>query len=185
MIFGLETDSDWDMRGGDREALAASNAIHLVKTHQFPPATPLAGERAIQMIRHPAAATASQYRLFKATKPRERPLKRFIVGHIQSGLNWSSLYECWHETAMPFICFRYEDAYVAPFPIVAHIADFLGLPQPERPVAERPEEASARNPIRNPAAGPDGWRDVIDTRNHDRLIHAHAVTARRFGYVLD
>jgi hypothetical protein len=181
--FDISTCSEWAPAPGDRERLAAAGEVHSVKTHAPPPAEPLAGEAAIQLIRHPGRAIASHFLLNQSTKARERPLKRFIAGQRRTG-DWTSYHRAWSQTSMPLLRLRYEDVTADPSAAVAEIARFLGRPAPETVVAETPEQAHARNPLRNPAASPDAWRDLIQGKDLERLRKAHQELAAEWGYSL-
>lgn len=182
--FGFGTDSDWDARPGDRAALAAAPGLRSVKTHAPPPADPLPGERAIQLIRHPGAAIASHYRLHHRGEDRERPLKRFIAGQRKTS-DWSSYHRAWAQTSMPVLRLRYEEVTADPAAAVRAMAMFLGLPEPQVIVSESLEEAHQRNPSRNPAAGPDAWRELFQGKDLQRLRDAHGALAAEWGYSLD
>lgn len=183
--FHYGCDSHWDVAPGDRAALAADSALHFVKTHRPPHADYLPGERAVQMVRHPAAALASHFRLFHAANPgKSRPLKRFIAGQRQNG-DWSSYHRAWADAPVPFLRLHYEEATREPEAAVRALADFLGLPMPATIAAETAEQAHARNPMRNPNAPPDAWRELFVGKDLTRLLAAHGPLMSELGYVVE
>lgn len=182
--FGIGAQSHWTFAPGEREQFAAADAIHAFKTHAPPPADPIAGEMAIQLIRHPGPAIASHFLLNQRTKAGERPLKRFITGQRRTG-DWSAYHRAWSEASIPLLRLRFEDVTADPAGAVRRIADFLGRLVPETITSETLEQAHERNPTRNPAASPDAWRSVIQGKDLERLRAAHGPLAAEFGYSFD
>jgi hypothetical protein len=182
--FGIGVDSRWDAEPGDRAALARGPDIHSAKTHLPPVADPLPGEKAIQLIRHPGPAIASHYQLHLRTKGFERPVARFIAGQRNTG-DWSSYHRAWAASPMPLLRLRFEDVTADPVTAVGRIADFLGRPVPAAISAETLEEAHLRNPMRNPAAPPDAWRQTITGEDMRSLRAMHGGLAAEWGYSLD
>jgi hypothetical protein len=182
--FDMLTDSGWDASPRERAALAASAAIHAVKTHRFPVADPLPGEVAIQLIRHPGAAIASHYHLHRRLHGRERPVERFIAGQRNTG-DWTSYHRAWATCPMPVLRQRFEDVTADQPAGLRKICAFLGLEVPETIRFVTAEEARRRNPVRNPAAPPDSWRELIRGEDLQKLREAHGALAGEWGYAID
>lgn len=182
--FGYATDSSWIDSLADRAALAADPRLHFVKTHSLPHDSYLPGERAVQLVRHPAAAIASHYNLNRARRPdSERPLARFIAGQRKTG-DWTGFHRAWAAAPLPFLRLRYEDAVADPEAAVRALSQFLSLPMPAVVRSETAEEAHRRAPGRNPNAGPEAWRRLFDADDLQRLVEAHGELAAELGYVI-
>lgn len=164
-----------------RERLADSPEHFFIKTHEPPPADPIEGEVAIQLVRHPAAAIISQWKLHAATHDECPPLPHFWEGSDTGG-RWDRYHLAWGAAGMPLFRRRFEDFLQAPMDLVPALADFLKLPHPERPVMMTAEEAKARNPIRNPIRGADGWMAQISVAELVQLWNRHKMVAKEMGY---
>lgn len=164
-----------------RERLADSPEHFFIKTHEPPPADPVEGEVAIQLVRHPAAAIISQWKLHAATHDACPPLPHFWEGSDTGG-RWDRYHLAWGAAGMPLFRRRFEDFLHAPMDLVPALADFLKLPHPERPIMMTAEEAKARNPIRNPIRGADGWMAQISVAELVQLWNRHKMVAKEMGY---
>lgn len=164
-----------------RQALASARQLYFIKTHAPPYPSYFPGERVLSMIRHPAPAIASELELKRRTSAGgAHRLDTFIRGSGPAG-NWSDYHARWAAAEVPRLVFRYETSLADPMTFLGHLASFLHLPLPEARF-ETLAEAHARNPLRNPAAGPDGWRRTIDAAGLDRLWQAHGTVAGMMGY---
>lgn len=164
-----------------RERLAADTEPFFVKTHELPPEGFFPGEGAIQIVRHPAAAIVSQWRLHRATNDASPPLAHFSEGSDTSG-RWDRYHDAWMNSAIPLSRVRYEDVLDEPLSLVETIASFCGLISPDVPRFVSMEEAKSRNPIRNPGEGVDGWKDQITVGELIRIWNRHKGVAKTFGY---
>ncbi len=164
-----------------RQRLAGSASRFFVKTHENPPSDPIDGEVAVQLVRHPAAAITSQWKLHGATHDECPPLAHFAEG-CDTGGRWDRYHRAWEQSAMPLFRRRFEDVLKTPFDLVRELGDFLHLPQPESPRVMTAESARARNPMRNPIRGPDGWMDQISVADLQRIWSGHKMAAREMGY---
>ena len=64
------------------------------------------------------------------------------------------------------------------------MADFLDLPLGQVTV-ETLAQAHARNPLRNSAAGPEGWKQTISDDTFRLLWRTHREVAKELGYRRD
>lgn len=164
-----------------RRRLAGSKTRFFLKTHENPPTDPFEGEVAVQLVRHPAAAITSQWKLHGATHDECPPLRHFSEG-ADTGGRWDRYHRAWEESAMPLFRRRFEDVIGAPFDLVREMGEFLRLPQPASPRIMTAESAKARNPVRNPIRGADGWLEQISAGDLMRIWNRHKFVAREMGY---
>jgi len=165
-----------------RKELAASPNRILVKTHELPPTDVFPGEMAVQFVRHPGAAVVSYWRLLTGkARPKQITLDDVIEGRCQFG-DWSDYHLAWDETAMPVMRLRYEDALADPPMAIRALAEFLGVTAPPRPKLVAIKDARARNPLRNPGEGLDGWRRYASLQQKRRIWQRHGTLAYRYGY---
>lgn len=164
-----------------RRRLAGSASRFFVKTHENPPSDPIEGEVAVQLARHPAAAITSQWKLHGATHEECPPLAHFSEG-CDTGGRWDRYHRAWDEAGMPLFRRRFEDVLASPFELVREMGDFLRLPQPASPRIMTAESAKARNPLRNPIRGADGWLEQISAGDLMRIWNRHKISAREMGY---
>lgn len=164
----------------DREAMAASDQLFLVKTHDRPPASFIEGEKAVQLVRHPSAAITSQWTLKGKFGAKPRPLSDFIAG-CGAGGRWDDYHADWSRPGIPLWRWRYEDAFVDPVAMIESLGQFLGFP-PAPPIMFTLDEAHAANPQRNPGRGIDGWREQVTPAEAARIWNEHGAAASQFGY---
>ena len=138
-----------------RRRLAGSATRFLVKTHEAPPSDPIEGEVAVQLVRHPAAAITSQWRLDGATQD-ACPLRHFSES-CDTGGCWDRCHRAWEESGMPLFRRWFEDLIDSPFDLVREMGEFLRLPQPASARVMTAECAKKRNPVRKPICGANGW----------------------------
>jgi len=77
---------------------------------------------------------------------------------------------------------RFEDVLASPFDLVRELGDFLRLPQPASPRIMAAEPVKARNLLRNPTRGADGWMEQISKADLIRIWNRHRFAAREMGY---
>ena len=164
-----------------RQRLADSPDYFFFKTHEAPPTDPIDGEVAVQLVRHPAAAITSQWKLHGATHDDCPPLAHFAEGSDTGG-RWDRYHLAWGAAGMPLFRRRFEDVVQSPLDLVSGLADFLKLPHPEHPTVMTAEEAKARNPVRNPSRGPDGWMEQVSVAQLVKLWNRHKMVAKEMGY---
>jgi hypothetical protein len=157
-----------------RQRLAARRELFFVKTHFPPPDEHFEGERAIQMIRHPAAAMHSYGVVFK------HAVAAGADPPSQAG-DWSAYHSAWRETSMPIERVRYEDNFPEPWDAISAIERLIGRP-PVWTTFETPDQARERNPERNPIFGPDHWRTALPVEVADDIWSRHKAEASRYGY---
>lgn len=167
-----------------RQRLAASPELFLLKTHERPPSETFDGEIAIQMVRHPGAALVSYWRLQNRLKGEDLSFNLFNGGARTGGL-WGEYHAAWSNTDMPLNRMRYEDYLDQPGAIVWWLASALGLPAPANPKIFTMRDAHARNPVRNPGAGVNGWKDALTPAKIARLWELHGDVAAGLGYDID
>ncbi len=138
-----------------RRRLAGSATRFFVKTHEAPPSDPIEGEVAVQLVRHPAAAITSQWRLDGATQD-ACPLRHFSES-CDTGGRWDRYHRAWEEAGMPLFRRWFEDLIDSPFDLVREMGEFLRLPQPASARVMTAESAKKRNPVRKPICGANGW----------------------------
>lgn len=164
-----------------RAVLAADPELFFVKTHERPPADPIAGEIAVQLVRHPAGAISSQHRLHQKYHETTPCLAHFSEGSDTGG-RWDQYHQAWGASELPLMRLRFEDVVVRPLDLVEALSDFLGLPMPEAPKGMSAQAAHERNPYRNPITGPNGWMEQITAGEALRIWNRHKLVAKLFGY---
>lgn len=164
----------------DREAMIASPALHLVKTHGRPPTSFLPGEKVVQLVRHPGAAIASQFRMKQKFGVKPRPIEDFIEGKAAGG-RWDEYHSEWGKIEAPLWRWRYEDAVADPVAMIESLRQFLDL-EPAPPALFTIDQANAANPDRNPGAGLDGWTQQVSPEISSRIWLEHGAEAKRHGY---
>lgn len=164
-----------------RAELGALPEVVFVKTHELPPAEPVAGECAIQLVRHPAAALLSEMKLANAMKPdRQRELNYFVDGLSNFG-SWSDYHNAWGATSMPLLREHFERAVDDPQAFILKLAEFTKL-QPVALTSVSAQDANARNPVRNPTKGKSGWQADISCADLAHIWERHGETAKAFNY---
>jgi sulfotransferase family protein len=164
-----------------RSRLAAEPGKFFVKTHNFPFETYFPGEMAIQMVRHPGAAVVSLWKLQRDFFKRDNRLTDIICGRSTGG-PWSEYHLRWGAAPLPKLRLSYEEAFADQASAVVAVGKFLGEPLPETITVVSLQEATAANPVRNPGAGIDGWREAVSADELALLRELHGETARHFGY---
>ncbi len=164
-----------------RGMLAADDDLYLVKTHEPPPADPIDGEIAVQLVRHPAAAIVSQHRLHQMTHETSPPLAHFYEG-CDTGGRWDKYHMEWANSPMPLMRMRFEDVITGRIDLVARLAAFLKLPTPDNPQVMSQKAAHERDPKRNPVHGVDGWFEHIRVGDLMRIWNIHKGAAEDMGY---
>ena len=172
-------------RTRDRIMLRAAAPFKVfVKTHEMPPADPLPGERAVQMVRHPGAALLSFCRLernFGRHNEGEEPkLIYFLRGQTAYG-DWSEYHEAWGRTAMPVHRVTFEDAHLDEKAVATGIGEALGL---EGPPTQFDFFAArhAAAPLRYPSGSVDAWLESYNDADLALLEERHGKQMRAFGY---
>jgi hypothetical protein len=169
----------------ERHFLAQLDQKIFVKTHELPPSSPIEGELAVQMIRHPGAALASYFALerhFGASSGEFPLLMNIIKGHCNFGA-WSDYHSAWGETKMPVHRVSYEDAHTKELDVAASIGSFLGFSQPPTK-ADFFSSRHAVAPLRYPSGSIDAWIDNFPRDEMKMLRATHKEIARKFGYFI-
>lgn len=164
-----------------RTRLGADPELFFVKTHSRPPDEPVPGEVAVQLVRHPGASLTSYWQLGQKTAAGAQPIADFIEGRCYAG-RWDQYHDAWAAGRMPLLRRRFEDMLARPAKVIHDISVFLGLPMPENPRLLDSKAAHARNPIRNPIKGVDGWKSQITRDEQAHIWSVHGATARAMGY---
>lgn len=164
-----------------RTRLACDSDLFFVKTHEFPPTDPIAGEIAVQLVRHPAAAIVSHARLYAHLHEQPRPLSHFSDGDSTGG-RWDQYHQAWEASGIPLMRLRFEDVLQDTSDFVSKLSCFLSLPIPDQPRAMSAETAHKRNPVRNPVHGADGWVEQMTVGDLIRIWTVHGLAAEQMGY---
>jgi FkbM family methyltransferase len=124
-----------------RQALAAEEEIYFFKTHHRPFASFFAGERVIQVVRHPGAAIWSLFRMVVDQHLPAAGAKLFlkpaptltrIIERDELFGNWSEYHQAWAGAAeslgQAFLALRFEDFIREHRGTVQTLSDFIELP---------------------------------------------------------
>jgi hypothetical protein len=146
-----------------REELASDHRFYFLKTHEPPYPDYLPGESAIQMVRHPLAATWSWQEMIRDQGKKAIPSLVDICRKGAAGVpyGYSEYHEAWLRTTATVLRCRYEDHRADPESTVVKISEFLDLPA--RPL--KIPDWAARNsvsPKRYKAGKINRWRGTSE-----------------------
>lgn len=163
-----------------RRVLAASPQKYFMKTHEWPQTHYVEGERVIQIVRHPGDALLSHAQLIHDHDGRNVDLEALIRGELEYG-SWAGYHDTWMNAMLPKLLLRFEDVRENAADYIPAIAKFIGRSAPSELRVESFEQASQRNPKRNPKGRTDEWKTLPAATI--RLMEKElGKTARRFGY---
>ncbi len=161
-----------------REELAAGPALAFVKTHELPFERYFAGEKAIQMVRHPTDAAASWVEMQRLRKAGPRPLAHLVEGVAHA--RWGDYHDRWGAASLPLWRTRFEDALADEAAVTTWLAGFLGLPEPG--VTAFFGRQQARNPERYRQGRQNRWPVALTPKEARMVWEAAMPQAGGFGY---
>lgn len=141
-----------------RRALAEDDLIYYLKTHELPFDRYFAGERVVQMVRHPLPACWSWHCLTKEQKAHRPAPPELLATQGRAGLaGYVEFHERWLAADVPVIRLAYERHFDHPEATVRTIGAYHGLPFDDPRVTSFKTMKSV-NPMRYRAGRIAGWQ---------------------------